>query len=83
MFSRGYEAIRGAQGPSEGADEGEELKRIPSQGALRYERKTSFDCSESMPSFLSLQLFNQSSDLHIASGHVIFRSVAEATLPIP
>ena len=36
MFLRGYEALREKQGPTEDEEEGEELKRIPSQGALRY-----------------------------------------------
>lgn len=37
MNSRGYETLRTERAFMEDEDEGEELKRIPSQGALRYD----------------------------------------------
>ena len=36
LYSRGYEALREKQVAKEDEEEGEDLKRIPSQGALRY-----------------------------------------------
>ena len=38
MISRGYETLRPERGFRKDEDEGEELKRIPSQGALRYDK---------------------------------------------